>query len=77
VEPVYDGQMHVIALRWFGVPLANFNVVQNHMLISLLVWGLVGIVLGLALALPMIERIARRLVERSRKCARRRSSCQW
>ena len=67
VEPVYDGQMHVIALRWFGVPLANFNVVQNHMLISLLVWGLVGIVLGLALALPVIERIARRLVERSRQ----------
>jgi hypothetical protein len=67
VEPVYDDQMHVIALRWFGVPLANFSVVQNHTLISLLVWGLVGTAIGLALALPMIERIARRLVERSRQ----------
>ncbi|HEX3467112.1 MAG TPA: cache domain-containing protein [Candidatus Elarobacter sp.] len=67
VEPLYDDQMHVIALRWFGVPLNNFTVVQNHTLISLLVWGLVGIAIGLALALPMIERIARKLVERSRQ----------
>lgn len=67
VEPLYDDQMHVIALRWFGVPLATFTVVQNHTLVSLLVWGLVGIAIGLALALPMIERIARRLVERSRQ----------
>jgi hypothetical protein len=67
VEPLYDDQMHVIALRWFGVPLASFAGVQNHTLISLLVWGLVGIAIGLALALPMIERIARSLAERSRQ----------
>jgi hypothetical protein len=67
VEPVFDDQMHVVALRWFGVPLSNFTAIQNHTLISLLIWGLVGIVLGLALALPVIERIARRLVERSRQ----------
>jgi hypothetical protein len=67
VEPIYDDQMHVIALRWFGVPLANFTSVQNHTLVSLLVWGLVGMAIGLALALPMIGRIARRLAERSRQ----------
>ncbi len=67
VEPIYDDQMHVIALRWFGVPLANFTAVQNHTLISLLLWGLVGIAIGLSLALPLIERIARRLAERSRQ----------
>ncbi len=67
VEPMFDDRMHVIALRWFGVPLANFTGVQDHTLVSLLVWGLVGIAIGLALALPMIERIARRLVERSRQ----------
>ncbi|HZX67313.1 MAG TPA: cache domain-containing protein [Candidatus Elarobacter sp.] len=67
VEPVYDDQMHVVALRWFGVPLSSFTAIQSHTLVSLLIWGLVGIVLGLGLALPLIERIARRLVERSRQ----------
>ncbi len=67
VEPMFDDRMHVIALRWFGVPLKNFTAVQNHTMISLLLWGLVGIAIGLALALPLIERIARRLGERSRQ----------
>ncbi len=70
VEPILDDQMHVVALRWFGVPLALFTGIQKNTLISLAVWGLVGLALGLGLALAVIERIARQLSKRSRASAR-------
>jgi hypothetical protein len=67
VEPILNDQNEVIASRWFGVPLATFTDVQQHTLVSLLLWGLVGIVIGLALALPVVERLSRRLIARSRQ----------
>jgi len=67
VEPILDDQNEVIAARWFGVPLATFNAIQWHTLISLMLWGLVGIAIGLALALPVVERLSRQLSARSRQ----------
>jgi len=67
VEPIRNDQMQVIAARWFGVPLATFTAVQGHTLTSLLMWGLVGILIGLAIAVPVVQRIARQLVARSRQ----------
>ncbi|MBV8748801.1 MAG: cache domain-containing protein [Candidatus Eremiobacteraeota bacterium] len=67
VEPVLNDQMQVIAARWFGVPLATFSTIQQHTITSLLLWGVVGILIGLAIALPVVERIARQLVARSRQ----------
>ena len=67
VEPIYNDQLKVVALRWFGVPLAMFTGVQQHTLTSLLLWGLVGIVIGLGIAVPVVERIGRQLAARSRQ----------
>ncbi len=67
VEPIRNDQMEVIAARWFGVPLATFSDIQGHTLTSLLAWGLVGILLGLAIAFPVVNRIGRGLVARSRQ----------
>jgi Single cache domain 3 len=67
VEPITNDQMQVVASRWFGVPLATFTDVQQHTLVSLLLWGMVGILLALAMALPVVQRIARNLVARSRQ----------
>jgi len=67
IEPITDDRMHVVALRWFGVPLATFTAIQTNAIVSLVVWGLVGLVLALCLALPVIERIARQLSKRSRQ----------
>jgi hypothetical protein len=67
VEPILNDQMQVIASRWFGVPLATFADIQGHTLISLLSWGLVGILIGLAIAIPVVNRIGRGLVARSRQ----------
>ncbi|HEV3088126.1 MAG TPA: cache domain-containing protein [Candidatus Elarobacter sp.] len=67
VEPIYNDQLKVVALRWFGVPLATFTAVQQHTLTSLMMWGLVGILIAFAIALPVVERIGRQLAARSRQ----------
>ena len=67
VEPILDDSNRVIAARWFGVPLETFTAIQQHTLGSLLLWGLVGILIGLAIAVPVVQRIARSLATRSRQ----------
>ena len=67
VEPILDDRNQVIAARWFGVPLETFTAIQQHTLVSLLLWGLVGILIGLAIAVPVVQRIARALAARSRQ----------
>jgi hypothetical protein len=67
VEPILDDQMHVVAARWFGVPLSTFTRIQQRTVVSMLGWSIVGILIGLAIALPVVGRIARDLVARSRQ----------
>jgi len=67
VQPVLDDRNNVIAEQWFGVPLATFTEIQSHTLISLLLWGVVGILIGLAIGIPVVERLSRQLIARSRQ----------
>lgn len=67
VEPILDDQNQVVAARWFGVPLRQFTAVQQHVIISLILWGVVGIVIALLFTLPLVERLARALIARSRQ----------
>ncbi|HTJ24613.1 MAG TPA: cache domain-containing protein [Candidatus Limnocylindria bacterium] len=67
IEPILDDQNTVVATRWFGVPLAQFGAVQRHAIVSLVLWGLVGVVIALAFTLPLVERLARALIARSRQ----------
>lgn len=66
-EPVNDDQNNVVAVRWYGVPLAQYTDIQSHVVVSLVLWGLVGIGLALALALPVVERLSRALMKRARQ----------
>jgi hypothetical protein len=67
VEPIMNDQMQVVATRWFGVPLSTFTDVQQHTITSLVLWGLLGALIGLAIGLPIIERLGRQLSARSRQ----------
>jgi hypothetical protein len=67
VQPVLDDQNNVVAEQWFGVPLGTFADIQSHTILSLLLWGIVGIVIGLLIAIPVVERISRQLIHRSRQ----------
>ncbi|HTW83963.1 MAG TPA: cache domain-containing protein [Candidatus Sulfotelmatobacter sp.] len=65
VQPVLDDQNNVIAEQWFGVPLGTFQDIQSHTIFSLLLWGVVGILIGLLIGIPVVERISRQLIRRS------------
>ncbi len=67
VEPIINDQSQVVAERWFGVPLETFTSIQQHTLVSLLIWGLVGIAIGLVIAIPVVARVSRQIGARSRQ----------
>ncbi len=66
-EPVLDDRNQPLATRWFGVPLAGFEAIQQHVLVSLVLWGLGGALVALAFTVPLVERLARALIRRSKQ----------
>lgn len=67
IDPIVDDQNNVIAARWYGEPLAQFTDIQNHTLQSLVLWGLVALVVALALTIPVVESLSRALIRRSKQ----------
>jgi methyl-accepting chemotaxis protein len=67
VDPILDDQNTVIGARWYGIPLSTFREIQAHTIQSILLWGLVGLIVALALAIPVVERLSRLLIKRSRQ----------
>lgn len=67
VDPVLNDQNQVIAALWFGAPLATFTDIQQHTITSLVLWGLVGIAIALLIAVPVVDRLSRALIKRSRQ----------
>ena len=67
IDPIVNDQNEVVAARWYGVPLAQFNDIQNHTVQSLLLWGFIGLVIALAFAIPVVEAVSRAIVKRSKQ----------
>jgi len=67
IDPIVNDRNEVVAARWYGVPLAQFNDIQNHTVQSLLLWGLIGLVIALAFAIPVVEAVSRAIVKRSKQ----------
>jgi ribosomal protein S11 len=67
VDPILDDQNTVIGARWYGIPLSTFRAIQAHTIQSIVLWGFVGLIVALALAIPVVERLSRMLITRSRQ----------
>ncbi|HEY4442551.1 MAG TPA: cache domain-containing protein [Candidatus Elarobacter sp.] len=67
VDPVLNDQNKVIAALWFGVPLATFTDIQQHTITSLIMWGLLGVLIALLISVPVVDRLSRALIRRSRQ----------
>ena len=67
IDPIADDQNQVIGARWYGVPLSKFTEIQNNTTLTLILWGLVAMVIALALAIPIVERLSRSIARRSRQ----------
>ena len=65
VDPIQDDQNVVIGARWYGVPMAQINDIINHITLTLLLWGFIAMILALALAIPIVQRVSNTLGQRS------------
>ena len=65
VDPIQDDQNVVVGARWYGVPMAQINDIINHITLTLLLWGFIAMILALALAIPIVQRVSNTLGQRS------------
>jgi hypothetical protein len=65
LDPVTDDQNNVIGARWYGVPLAQITGIINHMTEVFILWGLLAMVIALAVAVPFVQRISNAIAKRS------------
>ncbi|MBV9271009.1 MAG: cache domain-containing protein [Candidatus Eremiobacteraeota bacterium] len=65
VSPITNDQNTVIGARWYGIPMAQINDIQNHTTQTLVLWGLVAMVLALLLAVPVVQRLSAQIGKRS------------
>ncbi|HEU5480467.1 MAG TPA: cache domain-containing protein, partial [Candidatus Tumulicola sp.] len=65
LDPITDDQNDVIGARWYGVPLAQITGIINHMTEVFILWGLLAMVIALAVAVPFVQRISNAIAKRS------------
>jgi len=65
IDPITDDQNHVVGARWYGTPLSSINAIINSTTSTLLIWGAIAALLALALAIPIVQRLADTLSTRS------------
>jgi hypothetical protein len=65
VDPIQDDQNVVVGARWYGVPMSQINDIINHITLTLLLWGFIAMILALALAIPIVQRVSNTLGQRS------------
>ncbi len=67
MTPIVDDQQTTIGALWYGVPLSKYTDIQNHTLLSILLWGLLGLVVALLVAIPVVNGIAANIIRRSKQ----------
>ncbi|MHB8178045.1 MAG: cache domain-containing protein [Vulcanimicrobiaceae bacterium] len=67
IAPIQNDQNTVIGALWYGQPLSQITDIIDHTTQSLILWGIVAMIIALALAIPIVERVSRTLAQRSRQ----------
>jgi predicted aconitase with swiveling domain len=65
IDPITDDQNKIVGARWYGTPLSAINAIINSTTMTLLIWGAIAALLALALAVPIVQRLAETLSKRS------------
>lgn len=65
IDPITNDQNQVVGGRWYGVPMSEFTSIQNHTTLTLILWGIIAMLIALALAIPVVERLSRSIARRS------------
>lgn len=67
IAPVEDDQGHVLGSSWYGIPIAQIDKIVVHTTQTLVFWGILAVILVLALAVPTIQALSKTLVANSRR----------
>ncbi|MDQ6931357.1 MAG: cache domain-containing protein [Candidatus Eremiobacteraeota bacterium] len=65
IDPIVNDQNQIIGARWYGVPESQYTDIKNHTTLTLVLWGIVAMLIALALAVPVVERLSRSIARRS------------
>ncbi len=65
IDPIVNDQNDVIGARWYGIPMSTITSIQNHTIETLILWGILAMIIALALAVPVVERVSRAIASRS------------
>ncbi|MDQ2681676.1 MAG: cache domain-containing protein, partial [Candidatus Eremiobacteraeota bacterium] len=65
IDPIVNDQNDVIGARWYGIPMSTITSIQNHATQTLILWGILAMIIALALAVPVVERVSRAIAARS------------
>lgn len=67
VEPLTDEGGRILGAAWYGIPLSQISNIVSHTTQALVLWGIVAVVLVLALAVPTVQALSKTLVANSRR----------
>lgn len=67
IDPIVDDQGHVLGSAWYGIPISQIANIVTHTTEALILWGVIAMVLVLALAIPTVQALSKTLVANSRR----------
>lgn len=67
IDPIADDQNHIIGATWYGLPMSQITDIVTHTTEALVLWGLLAMILVLALAIPFVQALSKTLVQHSRQ----------
>ena len=67
MDPIENDQNQVIGARWYGVPMSSITAIINHTTLSLLMWGVLAMIVLLALSVPIVQKLSNTLAQRSKQ----------
>jgi Single cache domain 3 len=65
IDPITDDRSAVIGARWYGIPVSRIDDIINHMTLTLLLWGILAMVIALAISVPIVQALSTTLAKRS------------
>ncbi|HEY9085718.1 MAG TPA: cache domain-containing protein [Candidatus Tyrphobacter sp.] len=67
IDPILDDQNRIVGATWYGLPIAQITDITKHTTETLVLWGVLAMILVLALAIPIAQTLSKTLVQHSRK----------
>ncbi|HUZ50760.1 MAG TPA: cache domain-containing protein, partial [Candidatus Dormibacteraeota bacterium] len=67
VDPIQNDQNQTIGARWYGIPMTQITGIINHTTQTLVLWGLLAMIIALALAIPIVQALSNTLAKRSQQ----------